>query len=153
RPAARHAGRARRQRTPGRAGEIRRDLQGGGRPDRVPPLSGQRARMGGEARRADRPRAGDGEILHREERTRDLRLGARCALLAFLGGCASAQWTNDRGEIATRETLSACSQQSMARADSEALASGTYVSAQSNMGARTGRTEFPRSQVPPPNTG
>ena len=41
----------------------------------------------------------------------------------------------------------------MARADSEALASGTYVSAQSNMGARTGRTEFPRSMVPPPNTG
>jgi len=74
-------------------------------------------------------------------------------LLAFLGGCASAQWTDDRGEIATRETLSACSLQSMARASAEELGSGTYVAAQSNMGARTGRTEFPRSQVPPPNTG
>ena len=41
----------------------------------------------------------------------------------------------------------------MARADAQALAGGTYVSAQSNMGARTGRTEFPRTQVPPPDTG
>jgi hypothetical protein len=41
----------------------------------------------------------------------------------------------------------------MARASAEELAGGTLVSAQSNMGARTGRTEFPRSQVPPSNTG
>ena len=109
--------------------------------------------MGREARRADRPRKGDGEGVHREERTSLLRLTSRCALLAVLGGCAQAQWTNDRGEVATREVLSECSQQSMARADAQALAGGTYVSAQSNMGARTGRTEFPRTQVPPPNTG
>ena len=60
---------------------------------------------------------------------------------------------NDRGEGATREVLSECSQKSMARADAEALASGTYLSAQGNLGGRTGRTEFPRSQVPPPSTG
>lgn len=41
----------------------------------------------------------------------------------------------------------------MARASAEEISAGTYVSAQSNMGARTGRTEFPRSQVPPANTG
>jgi len=75
------------------------------------------------------------------------------ALLALLGGCASAQWTNDRGETATREVLSECTQRSMARASAEEFASGTYVSAPSAMGARTGRIEFPRSQVPPPNTG
>jgi len=78
---------------------------------------------------------------------------AACALLALLGGCASAQWTNDRGETATRDVLSECTQRSMARASAEDLASGTYVSAPSGMGARTGRIEFPRSQVPPSNTG
>jgi len=41
----------------------------------------------------------------------------------------------------------------MARASAEDLASGTYVTAQSGTGGRTGRTEFPRSQVPPSNTG
>jgi hypothetical protein len=41
----------------------------------------------------------------------------------------------------------------MARANAEALASGTYVGAPGVSGARTGRMELPRSQVPPANTG
>ena len=71
----------------------------------------------------------------------------------MLCACAAEQWRNDRGEIATREILSECSQHSMARASAEEISGGTYLSAPSNMGTRTGRTEFPRSQVPPPNTG
>ena len=41
----------------------------------------------------------------------------------------------------------------MARASAEEISAGTYLSGQTNIGARTGRTEFPRSQVPPANTG
>jgi hypothetical protein len=74
-------------------------------------------------------------------------------LLALLAACASTHWANDKGEVATQQTISECSQQSMGRAGAEAVANGTYVSAQSNAGAMTGRTEFPRNQVPPGNTG
>ena len=70
--------------------------------------------------------------------------------MLILGACASAQWVKDR-EPATREILSECTQQSMARANAESLASGTYVGVQSVGG--TGRTEMARNQVPPPSTG
>jgi len=75
------------------------------------------------------------------------------ACAALLGACASEQWVKDSGEIADRKVLSECSQQSMARAGTESMASGTFVSVQNNIGGPSGRTEFPRSQVPPPNTG
>jgi hypothetical protein len=74
-------------------------------------------------------------------------------LTALLAACANTHWANDKGEVAAQQTISDCSQRSMARASGEAVANGTYVSAQSNAGARTGRTEFPRNQVPAANTG
>ena len=63
--AADHAGRARRQRAAGRAGEVRRDLQGGRRRVRVPRVRGLRARVGRHAGAADRPRPRDGQGVHR----------------------------------------------------------------------------------------
>jgi hypothetical protein len=59
----------------------------------------------------------------------------------------------ESGELASRQVISECTQQAMARASAEALASGTYVGVPSGTGARTGRTELPRDQVPPSNTG
>jgi hypothetical protein len=74
-------------------------------------------------------------------------------LTALLAGCANTHWANDKGEVAAQQTISDSSQRAMGRASAEAVANGTYVSAQSNAGARTGRTEFPRNQAPPANTG
>ena len=71
----------------------------------------------------------------------------------LLGACASEEWRKESGDVATRRVISECTHQAMARAHAEGLATGTYVGAQSNMGARTGRTEFPRDQGPPANTG
>jgi len=71
----------------------------------------------------------------------------------LLCACASEEWRKESGEVATREIISECTHQAMARASAEGLATGTYVGMQSNMGARAGRTEFPRDQSPPSNTG
>ena len=67
RAAAHHAGRARRQRAPRGAGEVRRDVQGGRRRLPAPRVRGQRARVGRQARAADRPRPRDGQGLHRAQ--------------------------------------------------------------------------------------
>jgi len=71
----------------------------------------------------------------------------------LVGACASTQWMNDKGEAANQQIISECTYQAGARQSAEALAGGTYVSAAGAPGAMTGRTEFPRSQVPPSNTG
>jgi hypothetical protein len=73
--------------------------------------------------------------------------------LLLLAACASEQWAKDSGEPATRQILSECTQQSMARASAEALSSGTYVGAQNVAGGSIGRTEMSRNQIPPPSTG
>jgi outer membrane murein-binding lipoprotein Lpp len=83
-------------------------------------------------------------------------VGTRTAALVgalLLGGCASAQWTSEKGDAASQQVISECTFQASARQSVEALAGGTYVSTQSNAGAMTGRTEFPRNQVPPSSTG
>ena len=77
--AADHAGRARRQRAAGRAGEVRRDLQGGRRRLRVPRVRGLRARVGRHAGAADRSRARDGQGVHRAA-AEIAQLGGRAAL-------------------------------------------------------------------------
>ena len=63
--AADHAGRARRQRAPGRAGEIRRDVQGGRRRLPIPRVRGLRTRVGRHTGAANRPRPRDGQGVHR----------------------------------------------------------------------------------------
>ncbi|HXZ54383.1 MAG TPA: hypothetical protein VEH03_02875 [Burkholderiales bacterium] len=75
------------------------------------------------------------------------------ALALTLAACASTHWANDKGEIASQQIISECEHQASARAAAETLASGTYVSAQGGAGAKTGRTEVPWNQAPPPNTG
>jgi hypothetical protein len=75
------------------------------------------------------------------------------ACVVLLGACASEEWRKENGEAATQQVISECTQQAMARASAEALASGTYVGVPGGTGARTGRTELPRDQAPPSNTG
>ena len=59
------AGRARRQRAAGVTEEIRTHLSGRWRSLRLPPVRGQRTRVGGQRRAADRPRAGVGQGVRR----------------------------------------------------------------------------------------
>src|SRR5262249_8299488 len=60
-----HAGGSRRQRAAGRAGEVRGLVPGRRRRGRPARVRGLRARVGRQARAADRPRPRDGEGLHR----------------------------------------------------------------------------------------
>ena len=82
-----------------------------------------------------------------------MRLILSCALLVLAGACASTQWANDKGETASQQIISECTYQASARQSAETTTGGTYISSQSNAGARTGRTEYPWSQVPPSSTG
>lgn len=82
-----------------------------------------------------------------------MRPAVLCIPAVLICACTSMNWANSAGETASQQVISECTYRAAAQTGADTLASGTYVSAQSNAGARTGRTEYPWNQTPPSNTG
>ncbi|TMJ28032.1 MAG: hypothetical protein E6G95_09685 [Alphaproteobacteria bacterium] len=103
------AGRARRQRPAGGAGEVRRHLPGGGRRVRLSPVRKLGSRMGRRTRAANRQGARGGQAIHRAAAEglshagsalagagREVRRGRRAAAPGRTGGAGRARSAPDR---------------------------------------------------------